>query len=98
MSYAEEINLWLQNAPVVKVQIGRYNLTFSYGNSYYSNWEWCWVCMESVMDVLDWEDTPEYNYFCKIADQMKLSIYDKEYIDKLVSALERNPFTQGETV
>jgi len=93
MSYAEKIKAWEQSAPVAKIQIGRYPLTFSYENSYESRWETCWICVESVMYELDWEDTPESNYFNEINHKLKSSFYDREYMDELIAALASNPST-----
>jgi hypothetical protein len=93
MSYAEKIKVWERSAPAVKIQIGRYTLTFSYENSYESNWEWCWICVESVMYELDWEGTPESSYFNKITEGMESCFYDKEYMDEMLEAINTNPFT-----
>jgi len=78
---------------LIEIPIGRYTLTFSYENSYESHWETCWVCVESVMLELDWEGTPESNYFNEIDRKLKSSFHDKEYMDELIAALASNPFT-----
>ena len=97
MTYADQVIAWKQSAPVVKIPIGRYTLTYRYGCSYESNWENCWVCLESAMYDLDWDDTPESKYFAEIGETLKSSIHDIEHVDEILEAMKKKPF-QGESV
>ena len=97
MTHADKVTAWLNSAPTVEIQVGRYTLTYRYEYSYESNWEMCWVCKESVRYELDWENTPESNYFIEIGHAMRGGgIHDIEYIDKLLDAMQKKPFNQGE--
>ena len=97
MTHADKVTAWLRSAPTVEIQVGRYTLTYSYEYSYESNWEMCWVCKESVQYELNWENTPESNYFNEICHAMRGGwIHDIEYIDKLLDAMKKKPFNQGE--
>ena len=78
---------------VVEIPIGRYTLTFSYENSYESRWETCWICVESVMYELDWDDTPESIYFEEIYNKLKSDLYDLDHPYKILEAMKQNPFT-----
>jgi len=97
MSHADKVAAWLNSAPTVEIQVGRYTLTYSYEYSYESNWEMCWVCKESVQYELDWENTPESNYFNEICHAMSGSCHDMGFIDDLLEAMKNKPFNQGES-
>ena len=93
MTYADKVKDWKANNPQAHITIGRYTLTFSYENSYESQWATCWICVESVMYELDWDDTPESIYFEEIHNKLKSGMHDPEYIDEILEVMKENPFT-----
>ena len=96
MTHADKVTAWLNSAPTVEIQVGRYTLTYSYEYSYESNWEMCWVCKESVQYELDWENTPESNYFNEICHALNASHSEISFIDELLNAMKKKPF-EGES-
>ena len=77
------------------ITIGRFSITYAWR----PNVAFCG-------SAFGWEDftpdgfdgSPEEKHLEKIEATINADYSEEEYIDKLVSALERNPFTQGETV
>jgi hypothetical protein len=56
------------------------------------DWGMGWICKND----LDWEDTPESNYFNEICHGMNSSWHNTCFIDDVLEVMKNKPFNQGE--
>jgi hypothetical protein len=91
-TYADKVIAWRLSAPTVEITIGRFQLTYQY--DFDRDWGAAWVCWDEPFWA---ESTPEYQYFNKLTDGMRLSSHDTGFIDELLEAMQNKPFNQGES-
>jgi hypothetical protein len=90
MKYKKFAEDWLDNAPRAYVHIGRFMLKYRY--EYDRDWGMGWLCQND----LDWEDTPESNYYNEICHALDASCHNTCFIDDVLEAMKNKPFNQGE--
>lgn len=95
MKYKKCAEDWLDNAPRAYVHIGRFMLKYRY--EYEREWGMGWLSQENSKDDLDWEDTPESNYYNELCHALESSWHNTCFIDDVLAAMQEKPFNQGET-
>jgi hypothetical protein len=86
MSYKKAAEDWLDSAPTVDIRVGKFTLKYRY--EYERDWGMCWICQND----LDWEDTPEEQYFEALCDAMESSCHNTCFIDDVLAAMQKKPF------
>ena len=90
MTYENAAIEWIQSAPTVDIHVGKFTLKYRY--EYERDWGMGWICQND----LDWEDTPEEQYFEELCDALDASCHNACFIDDLIDAMQKKPF-EGES-
>jgi hypothetical protein len=86
MTYKKSAEAWLDSAPKVDIHVGKFTLTYQY--SYDRDWGMGWLCQND----LDWEDTPESNYYNELCHALESSCHNTCFIDDVLEAMKKTPF------